>query len=694
MSVAVVDAPAQQVHHPTIRAFRPDVEGLRAVAILTVVLYHYKLPPFRGGYIGVDVFFVISGFVITQMLLRERQKTAGTSIADFYARRIRRIVPAATVTLIVTTVASYLILGASAQPVSADARAAALFYSNIHFANTLGNYLNVGTSTSPLLHFWSLSIEEQFYLFWPSLFVAICVAFATIRRSVKLELVLTAIVVASLGYSIHLTSTDPTAAYYSSLGRAGELALGALCAVLLPRFIRLHQGVASVISWLGLCGIFISAVMYDDHTAFPGWAVLLPVFATATVIVASPIKRPMGAEAVLALRPVLWLGAISYSLYLWHWPVYQLTVDKVGYVPSWPWRVVLLSFAVAVAAGTYYLYENPIRRSSFLRNARHLTFVLGGCLIAGTIAVTYLAPNIATADPLWTGSLIDVRSQHQLNSLLRSSSSLSTLPPLVYSLTAPPDWANDRGCLISYTALSATGTRPSNAQCTWGDLRSSRVVALVGDSHAAMWIDALSKVGRAEHFKVIMFARAGCHMSALPLWDYPAGTTGVGCTKFNEWMPNAVAATHPIAVVAADSSNGGDRNYAYKVLSQAEYESGFAAEMHRFPPHTLKILLGPQPYPSQDPSVCLLANPGGIQRCGVQRGMVASEEGLVAVEIAAQEAGARFVDVNKWFCTSQECPPVVDHVYVYLPNRFHVSKHYSMLIYPAIQQSLRSVGLS
>jgi hypothetical protein len=402
----------------------------------------------------------------------------------------------------------------------------------------------------------------------------------------------------------------------------------------------------------------------------------------------------MGAEVLLALRPVLWLGAISYSLYLWHWPIYQLTVDKIGYVPNWAWRVVLLAFAVAVAAGTYYLYENPIRRSVFLRRARRSTFAIGGCLVASTIAVTYLAPNVATADPIWKGSLVHVRDQGQLSALLQASSSLSTLPPLVYSLTAPPDWANDRGCLISYTALSATGTRPSNAECSWGDRRSNRVVALVGDSHAAMWIDALSMIGRAEHFKVIMFARAGCHLSALPLWDYPAGTTGVGCTKFDQWMPAAVSATRPIAIVAADSSNGGDRNYAYKVLSQAEYEAGFATEMHRFPSHTLKILLGPQPYPSQDPSVCLLANAGGIQQCGVNRGIVASEEGLVAVQIAAQQAGSKFIDVNNWFCTPKQCPPVVDHVYVYLPNRFHVSKHYSVLIYRAIQQSFRKVGLS
>src|ERR1017187_7846822 len=256
---------------PDDRRFRPDVEGLRAVAVLLVVLYHASVPRLTGGYVGVDVFFVISGFVITGLLLRERKGAGRTSILDFYARRCRRILPAATVVILVTVVFSYVVLGVvSGNSTADDGRWAAAFLANFHFEALGTNYLDVFRPPSPLQNYWSLSVEEQFYVVYPTLFLLVARAKGRLSLRARLAITLSLVIVASYWLSVVQTASHPTSAYLSTLTRAWQLALGALVAVGTSWLKHVPRPAAAVLTWAGLAAILFAAFTFNAHTAYPG----------------------------------------------------------------------------------------------------------------------------------------------------------------------------------------------------------------------------------------------------------------------------------------------------------------------------------------------------------------------------------------------------------------------------------------
>ncbi|HEX7443197.1 MAG TPA: acyltransferase, partial [Acidimicrobiales bacterium] len=350
---------------PGDRRFRPDVEGLRAVAVLLVVLYHASFPGLSGGYVGVDVFFVISGFVITGVLLRERAATGGTSILHFYGRRCRRIIPAATLVIIATVTLAYVVLGVVyGNRTAVDGRWTSVFLANVHFASVGTNYLSSQQSPSLLQNFWTLAVEEQFYLVYPTLFLVAAAVRSRVSLHVRLATGLIVVIVASFVLSVAQTASNPTVAYFSPLTRAWELALGALVAVGARWLLTLSKGVAATMTWVGLGAILIAAFGFDSTTAYPGWLVAVPVVGAALIIAGgTPVPRH-SAESILRLAPFQWTGRLSYSIYLWHWPILMLAADAVGKL-SLPFRQNLVWLAVALAASmvTFRLVENPVRRA-------------------------------------------------------------------------------------------------------------------------------------------------------------------------------------------------------------------------------------------------------------------------------------------------------------------------------------------
>jgi peptidoglycan/LPS O-acetylase OafA/YrhL len=367
-------------------AFRPDVEGLRAVAVVAVVLYHANISVISGGFVGVDIFFVISGFLITGILLSERERSAGISLLSFYARRIRRVLPAATVVLAVTVISSYWLVGvARAQSVAHDAYWAAVFLGNVHFSIAGVDYFNRGAAPSPLLHFWSLGVEEQFYLAWPLMMIVLGLSLHKISYRVKLGCFLAVAIGASLAWSIVQTSSNPSWAYFSPFTRAWELAAGAMVAVLLPSLARVPAVALRIASWIGLACIVVSIFVYDGATPFPGVAALLPVGGATLLIVGGSSFDPLGATALLGLPPVRYIGRISYSLYLWHWPVLVLLAGDLGHPLSTAVSLLAVAGAVVLSAITYAVVESPVRSSAFLRNRSRLVTVLFGIVMVGIV---------------------------------------------------------------------------------------------------------------------------------------------------------------------------------------------------------------------------------------------------------------------------------------------------------------------
>jgi peptidoglycan/LPS O-acetylase OafA/YrhL len=374
---------------PGDRKFRPDVEGLRAIAIVLVVLYHAGIPGISGGYVGVDVFFVLSGFVITGLLLREHAASGRTRLLAFYARRSRRILPAATLVIVLTTIASYRWLGfLIGDDTARVGRTASLFYANFHFISTGTNYLGAQAPPSALQNYWSLSVEEQFYVVYPTLFILAAVSWRRVSIRFKLTTLLSCVISASLAWSIHQTSTDSVAAFFSPLTRAWELGLGALIAVASLQIAKLPRVVAAVMTWAGLAGILVAAFTYKAATPYPGAAVILPVASTGLIVAGGMARPKFGAEILLQAPPFQWMGKLSYSLYLWHWPVLIIAAQHVGHPLSVQDNLLWLLLALLLSVGSYILVENPIRHWKFLSRAPSRSVLLGALLVAASIAVS------------------------------------------------------------------------------------------------------------------------------------------------------------------------------------------------------------------------------------------------------------------------------------------------------------------
>ena len=387
--------------------FRPDIEGMRAIAVGLVLLFHGYGKPFTGGFVGVDVFFVISGFLITSLLLHEQIKDGRISIGRFYARRVRRILPASALTVLATIVAAYYLLGfISGNEVASDAKWTAVFAANIHFALVGTDYLGSQLPPSPLQHMWSLGVEEQFYLIWPGLFLLLAVIVRLSRRRNVLHVLAASLLVvigASLAWSVIQTSSNATWAYFSPLTRAWELALGALIAVIGPTISRVpNRWVYQVAALLGLAGIIVSALTLTPSMPYPGWAVTIPVVGTALLIGAGCGNPQTVIGRALSVRPMQWLGARSYSLYLWHWPILMIAAQYAGHhLSTWQNSGLLLG-AVAASAITFRLVENPVRNSRVLKSRTGLTLAIGVVLILLTIAVAQwqIASHFGTWNPL------------------------------------------------------------------------------------------------------------------------------------------------------------------------------------------------------------------------------------------------------------------------------------------------------
>jgi peptidoglycan/LPS O-acetylase OafA/YrhL len=364
------------------------VEGLRAVAVLFVVLYHAGVPGIKGGYVGVDVFFVISGFLITGILFRETDQRGRISLIGFYARRARRILPAATVLIVFTVLASYHWLGfLEGNAVAVDAKWSSVFLANFHFASIGTQYFSSQAPPSPLLHMWSLSVEEQFYAVWPLLLLVMALLTRGRRLRLPLGLVLGVIVVASFTWSIVETNSNGVWAYFSPFTRAWELAAGGLIAIAAPVWPKIPTRVAWVLGYLGLLCVVLSGLLYTAQTHYPGSAVAFPVLGTCAVIAAGSALQGSGVELFLRPRPVQWIGARSYSWYLWHWPLLVIPAEYAGTNLSVWKNLGWVTAALVVAMISYRLIESPIRGSRTLRARRVASIAMGVVLILASLAV-------------------------------------------------------------------------------------------------------------------------------------------------------------------------------------------------------------------------------------------------------------------------------------------------------------------
>jgi peptidoglycan/LPS O-acetylase OafA/YrhL len=492
---------------PGDRRFRPDVQGLRAIAILLALVYHAGIPPFSGGYVGIEVFFVISGFVITGLLLRERDSSGRTSLRSFYGRRARRIIPMATLVVIVTVIVTYHSIGTLVgHETAVDGAWSALFLANVHYQATDTNYLLSQAPPSPLLNYWSLGVEEQFYIFYP--LVILLLGWWARRGSFRLRLTvfLVAVIIASYTYSIVFTSSNAQSAYFSLFVRSWELALGALIAVYGRQLQRIPQAWAAVASWVGLAVILVTSVTLTPASEYPGALVAIPTLAAGLVIAAGASAPAWGVERLLRREPFPFLALISFSLYLWHWPILEIAAQRRGVttLPVWD-NVALLLIAGVLATLTYYFFENPLRHAKFLVRRKWASLLMGLCLIIATLAVTTYEERRPTVD---LGAIAQATS----GSICRSPS--------------PSDVAH----------LRSTYAPDSSGESGKTELKS---VVVVGDSTACSLLIGLQAVGPSYGMQFENGAVIGCGIvSGVIAPFYLNGQNVVAYTKLCQGQAN------------------------------------------------------------------------------------------------------------------------------------------------------------
>jgi peptidoglycan/LPS O-acetylase OafA/YrhL len=381
---------------PSRERFRRDIQGLRALAVILVIGNHADAPGFAGGYVGVDMFFVVSGYVITQLLLRETSKGIREGLADFYSRRIRRIVPAATATLVATMLAAEITLGLHMNPhLPGDARWASLFVANFRLIETGSNYFVPGTYPSLITQFWSLAVEEQFYLVFPLAIFLIGRYVAPEWRLKILRSTLGIAIALSAWWSMNISTSEPTAAYYSPFTRFWELGLGCLLATLTmgrpTRTARSDQ----LASASGVVLLVIALLTLNSTSTYPGALAWLPCGSAVLFIWAgvADVRTPIG--RLLASRPLVYVGDISYSLYLMHYLWLKLPEQLPTPLTGWVWRLVEIVGTAITAVLSYHLLENPIRHSKRLATDRVAAFLLLCVCVATSWMIAAVVTRLA-----------------------------------------------------------------------------------------------------------------------------------------------------------------------------------------------------------------------------------------------------------------------------------------------------------
>ena len=683
----------------------PEIQALRALAVAGVVVYHLWPSLLPAGFVGVDVFFVISGYLITSHMIGEVERTGRLGLARFYARRARRILPAATLVVVSTVLATLVLLPELRwTEVTRQGTASLLWVQNWLLASDSVDYLAEGAAPSPFQHFWSLSIEEQFYVVWPVLLVLLLWgqrrvarrrqrgAAGARRSALVLVLVLT---VASFACSVVVTASGDPAAYFVSHTRFWELGLGALLAL---SALRAADGrVRAVIAWLGIV-LIVGGMVLVPVEGFPGALALVPTVGAVLVILAA---RSGGTPTVRQLssgRAVLWLGDTSYSLYLWHWPLLVLAptaVARFGGGPAAPEAatsvlLVVLGLSLVLAGLTRRLVELPFHRG--LAPGAGARTVLGASAVALVVSVALVQVP---------GRLADARADERAAG---ASALLAEAPEALGagSLTAGgvDTFATDSRTIVPApenpreelpegaegrckAARDGEGAAP---RCEFGPADAEVVVALVGDSHAEQYLPALQEVAPQHGVRVVTYLRSSCpYSTAQPVSDAERGGL---CLRSNEVTTEALLADDTVDVVVTSNRTDGD----FVADGLASPVDGLVEAWTRLTDAGLPVVVlsdTPQMLPEDATTECVITHADDPSVCArsASQALPVDHQIAAAADASAEGAGVTLVDTQPWFCVDGTCPPVIGSVLVYRDDH-HITPAYSRTLAPLLWESL------
>ena len=670
----------------TSKGFRLDVQGIRGMALILVLACHAEIPAFEGGFVALDIFYVLSGFLITGLILTEIERRGTVSLLNFYARRAKRLLPLAVTVLIVILIGSIALFSTVRQAETAgDVIAAALYFVNWRFIAQEVDYFASGEGDfSPVQHYWSLSVEEQFYIVWPmALLLISLLAFRSgwsIRRS--MWIFVAPLGLSSLIYCLIYTPMDPDAAYFSTLTRIWQLAAGAALTLTLPMgFRRMPLGVSALLTIAGVGTILASTALFNETDPYPGWRGILPVAGTMAVLIAGTATRVSGPIRLLCQRPFQYLGKISYAYYLWHWPAIVFAVAFWGEMNPFQLSLVVLAAGVP-AIISHYLIEERFRRSPKL-NARPKTAVAIGAsftVVAVVLAVGIragdqayeTAPEQAVAGALAIEAADGTRKRARLQ---READAIRPNPLLA---------REDRGRAFEDDCLLlAPATEPPD--CVYGDPDSDVTVALIGDSHALQYSPTFIRLAEENGWRLELYMRAAC---VIAIVDYKSG-----CLEWLEIAFDEIAESEPHMVVMSTGTTS-----RYKVFegeeqlsrdeSQPYLVDGFRETSERLLETGAEVVLirdqARSPFIVHE---CVAEAPADLGECAFEPTRIEKNafdvEGIEGLDVS-------MIDPMPILCPDNLCHGVMGNALVYRDS-YHLSATFARTLAPWVQRRLPDI---
>jgi peptidoglycan/LPS O-acetylase OafA/YrhL len=676
--------------------FHPEIQGLRAVAVLLVVLFHLWPNVLSGGYVGVDVFFVISGYLITAHLYREAATTGTVSLRRFWARRIRRLLPASLLVLAVSVLATVLFLPATVWTQTArQIAASALYVQNWALAADAVDYMAKDNVPTLAQHYWSLSVEEQFYAFWPVLIVGL-VALAGRSASrhpaatrTTLIIGLGAVGMISLAWSVLATANSQPTAYFVTPTRVWEFVAGALVTLIVVS--REHsERVRGAVGWLGLVAIVTAAVLFDGRSLFPGWIALLPVLGTVAVIVAGTTRSPYAPARWLSLRPMTFVGDISYSVYLWHWPLIIVVPFVTGADLQALDKVGILVGTILLAWLSKVFVEDPMRTKPILTAMPWRSFGFAAAGMAVVVGASVVVSNeiqhradaaaaiAATETPTLRGCF-GPAALDQANECDTVAGSGALFPP--------PEVVMLQNTRPAYPGCQQTIAPADVRVCTIGsqDPRPDRVVAVVGDSHATHWFAAFDRLGRERNWKVLTYVKASCPVTTARrlLVDEQTDEGQRSCLEWVEEVRRQIARDEQISYVFSSTFSS-----AYRYAEDPDHQlrdprtDGFQDVWRTWVSAGKDVFVIRDVPPTQGGDVpnCLALHPERRLACATRADELPDDASADAV-VSMHEPRVHLVDLTDRFCDDRRCYPVVGNLIVYSDSS-HLTTDYSSALAP------------
>jgi peptidoglycan/LPS O-acetylase OafA/YrhL len=633
--------------------FRPDIEGLRALAVGLVIASHAELPFLRGGFVGVDVFFVLSGYLITSLLVQEISSSGTVNFARFYARRARRLLPAAITMVVVVCVAEAIIMNPLAQfNTLKSAFATILYCSNLYFAHLqLQYFFQHSVTANALLHTWSLALEEQFYLIWPVLLLLLA---RTIKRVKWRAAALAAISLASFLLCVWLTGRNSVLAFFLTPARVWELGAGGLLVFIPERWLLERRRLWSWMGGIGLMALIAGAELIRT-SQFPGYIATIPVLGTLLLLLAGVGAPESPAPWFLSTRPAQIIGRLSYSIYLWHWPVIvigrQLFQNNSVLI-----RMSWIAVACVLAAATYALVENPIRHQPFLVARSGLT--LGLALVGAIVCVGALGT--------WRAILIRSEQFRKFDQVVHDI-------PGVY---------RKKGC-------DPELSDPHPAMCFFGEtFRPQSTVVLFGDSHAAQWFPALEAIADAQHWRLATIVKPGC--TALSIREEVTPRMELVCEQWRHAAIRDIEGLRPQLVIVTSSSlhPGADGNM---IEDMRVWQQGARETFAALADLGAKVrFIRDTPHADYDMAGCLAqAEWDGHTQCPGPLAGTALRPGVYAAEArTAQEFGnVKMLDLSDRLCGPERCYLEAAGQVIYR-DADHMTASFSRSLAPALLQRI------